>query len=67
MTDDPVAVLDDACLWLRLGDDMTARLAGQPLLNTAPVRASLGAIAGWLRRHPAAAADIGLNMPGSTP
>lgn len=59
-----MAELDLACRWLRLTDDA---VPGGPRYPTAPVRADLAAIAGWLRRHPDAAADIGLNMPEEGP
>ncbi len=59
----PVAELDAACDWLRLLDDILRRAGHRPC--TAPARADLTAIAGWLRRHPGIAADIALNMPES--
>lgn len=66
MSRDPVAELDLACQWLRLADDALTGPAS-PRFPTAAVRADLSAIAGWLRRHPATAADIALNMPEDTP
>ncbi len=58
---DPVEELDAACAWLRLLDDMLRSLGQEPC--TAPVRADLAAIAGWLNRHPHVADNIALNMP----
>lgn len=62
---DPVAELDLACQLLRVTDDTLPPRNGSRY-PTAPIRADLQAIAGWLRRHPATCADIALNMPKET-
>jgi len=65
MTANVVAELDAAVKWLRWADDLAIHATGQPA-GTARCRAQLSAVAGWLRRHPDVATEIGLNMPGGT-